>query len=246
MRKHIFTIIVLLLTTQIYSQTKSLKVLLDDGTERYYPVGEVTKLTFEDDACDGVTEVVYENKTYSTFQIGSQCWFKENLNVGKLNPAAVPQTQANTTIEKYGYNDDELYCNTFGGFYRWDEAMNYSYSSPYQGICPSGWHIPTLSEMETLESYVGGASSKLVDESQTTSGYIANNNTGFSALFAGRPSNGGGVFSLLGYCTYYWSSTESGFSSSDANYMFLQYDFEYVGFPQNDKTDSFNVRCLKN
>ena len=36
--------------------------------------------------CPGTPTVTYEGQTYNTVQIGNQCWFKENLNVGTMIP----------------------------------------------------------------------------------------------------------------------------------------------------------------
>lgn len=37
--------------------------------------------------CPGIPTVTYEGKTYNTVLIGSQCWLKENLDVGVMNQA---------------------------------------------------------------------------------------------------------------------------------------------------------------
>ena len=49
----------------------------------------------------------------------------------------------NDTLEKYCYNDDTANCSIYGGLYQWNEAMQYVTTSGAQGICPTGWHIPT-------------------------------------------------------------------------------------------------------
>ena len=92
----------------------------------------------------------YEGQWYSTVQIGSQCWFAENLNVGTRIDGTAESTD-NGTIEKYCYGDVADNCDTDGGLYQWDEAMQYSTTSGAQGICPTGWHIPTDDEWTTLE-----------------------------------------------------------------------------------------------
>ena len=130
MKKHLFTILMILLTIQIYSQDKAIKITLTDGTEIHYPISsgeKVSKLTFVADACDGVREVAYSGKIYHAVQIGDQCWLKENLNVGtKINSSTAGQQQtANGTIEKYCYNNDENNCDIYGGLYEWNEAMQY-------------------------------------------------------------------------------------------------------------------------
>ena len=38
--------------------------------------------------CPRTPTVTYEGQTYNTVQIGTQCWFKENLNVGTMIPEA--------------------------------------------------------------------------------------------------------------------------------------------------------------
>ncbi|MBN2172994.1 MAG: T9SS type A sorting domain-containing protein [Bacteroidales bacterium] len=101
--------------------------------------------------CIGVPTVDYEGQIYNTIQIYSQCWFKENLNVGEMIPATQSQTN-NNIIEKYCPVDGEYYCNNFAGaLYQWDEMMNYAYEPQGQGICPDGWHIPTDTDWKVLE-----------------------------------------------------------------------------------------------
>jgi len=95
------------------------------------------------------------NHNYSTVQIGSQVWMGENLNVGtRIN--GVKNQINNDTIEKYCYNDDENNCNVYGGIYLWDEMMQYSTVEGSQGICPTGWHLPSDSEWTVLTNYLGG------------------------------------------------------------------------------------------
>lgn len=104
--------------------------------------------------CIGTPTVDYEGQVYNTIQIYSQCWLKENLNVGQMIPASQSQTN-NNAIEKYCPMDNEYYCNTFAGaLYQWSEMMNYTYEPGAQGICPDGWHIPTDMDWQLLEGAV--------------------------------------------------------------------------------------------
>lgn len=41
---------------------------------------------------------------------------------------------------------------TRGYLYQWSAAMNSNTTPGAQGICPSGWHVPTDSEWTTLTS----------------------------------------------------------------------------------------------
>ena len=194
--------------------------------------------------CPGLPTVTYAGKTYNTVQIGEQCWLKENLNVGtKINSTTFGYQQTNNgVIEKYCYNNDEANCDVYGGLYEWSEATQYETAEGAQGICPSGWHIPTYAEMQTLETYVGDQAVKIIDESQTMDGLTPTNETGFSALFAGRRYNNNGNSYNLGDGTYFWSSTEGG---SSAFGMRLIYYASDVYFNDNYKDIGCSVRCLK-
>ncbi len=85
-----------------------------------------------------------DNNIYKTVQIGSQCWMKENLKVTKN-----PQGEA---ITRYCYDNDPNICNTDGGLYDWNTAMNNSTQEGAPGICPNGWHVPKDSEWYVLEN----------------------------------------------------------------------------------------------
>ena len=93
--------------------------------------------------CAGLPTVTLAGKIYNTSQIGTQCWLRENLDIGTRIDAAVEQT-GNGTIEKYCYDNLDANCTIYGGLYQWNEMMQYT-TLVNQGLCPSGWHVPTLS-----------------------------------------------------------------------------------------------------
>ncbi len=128
--------------------------------------------------------VKYEGKTYTTVQIETQCWFKENLDVGTMITGTATQTD-NSRIEKYCYNDDPANCNTFGGLYRWSETMQYSNSDGAKGICPTGWHIPRKAELQILVTNTGKNSNTLKAVGQGKRTGAGTNTSGFSALLTG-------------------------------------------------------------
>ena len=203
----------------------------------------VWKFTTRVSPCPEPT-ITYEGKTYNTVVIGEQCWLKKNLNVGTMivnNSSGYLQTD-NGIIEKYCYDNNPANCDQYGGLYEWPEAMQYVTTEKAKGICPNGWHIPTYAEFETLHTYVNDEAAKLVDESQTTSGYTATNETGFSALFAGyRGYNG--YFGGLGNYTFFWSSTENG--SNNAINMYLYNYNSSIYLINYIRGSGFSVRCLK-
>ncbi len=95
-----------------------------------------------------------DSQSYATVQIGTQCWMAENLNIGTIVISGSNQSD-NDTIEKFCYNDNTSYCDTYyGGLYQWHEMMQYVTTAGIQGICPTGWHIPTDAEWCVLEQEV--------------------------------------------------------------------------------------------
>ncbi len=89
-----------------------------------------------------------DGNSYRTVQLGGQCWMAENLRVGVQDN---DHPANNGIIEKACYADNSANCLTDGGLYEWDEAMGYVTTAGAQGICPAGWHIPTVQEMNTLQ-----------------------------------------------------------------------------------------------
>ncbi|MCD4697445.1 MAG: hypothetical protein K8S16_14520, partial [Bacteroidales bacterium] len=116
------------------------------------PVWSITTvaLTWQ---CGDVLIDTRDGQSYNTVQIGTQCWMAENLNIGTRIDGVNEMTD-NSTIEKYCYDDLETNCDTYGGLYQWDEMMQYTTTPGVQGICPTGWHLPTDNEWCTLENGV--------------------------------------------------------------------------------------------
>ena len=193
--------------------------------------------------------VIYAGKTYNTVQIGSQCWLKENLNVGTRINGSLNQTN-NSIIEKYCYNDDTAYCTTYGGIYQWAEAVQYqngatntTITSPpltgnVQGICPTGWHLPTSAEFTTLATTVNNDGNSLNKSGQGT----GTNTSGFTALLAGC-RNSDGTFYNLNYHPHFQTTLEN--SATDAYYLNLNNTDSIIGQYTDYKVNGFSVRCVK-
>ena len=94
-----------------------------------------------------------DNHNYATVTIGTQTWMAENLNVGTRINGTLNQAN-NGIIEKYCYDDNVGNCNIYGGMYQWTEMMQYSTTPGVQGICPSGWHVPTDADWCTMTTYL--------------------------------------------------------------------------------------------
>ena len=191
------------------------------------------------------TSIFYEGQTYNTILIGSQCWLKENLNVGTMILGDVTQTN-NSIKEKYCYDNNITICETYGGLYQWDEMMQYINQQGTQGICPPEWHIPTDAEYTTLTDYLGGES--IAGGKMKEVGTVhwmapntgATNSSGFTAIPGGLwvPTE----FDYLGEALHLWTSTGI---SANAWSRRLYYSNELVYRAESNKYWGRSVRCLK-
>ena len=210
--------------------------------------------------CPETPTVLFEGQVYNTIQIFSQCWLKENLNAGEMIPGSMEQSN-NGIIEKYCYDNDTNNCNAYGGLYKWAEMMQYLPQQGSQGICPTGWHIPTDEEWKVLEGavdsqywigdpawgniywrgYDAGANLK------TTAGWSGSGNGtdlfGFSGLPGGFHFKDG-FFSIISHFGYWWSSAMK--DNTEPWYRYLGYfSPEVCRDKANINEFGFSVRCLR-
>jgi uncharacterized protein (TIGR02145 family) len=198
-------------------------------------------LTSLNTPCPGVAPVPYGGRTYHGVQIADQCWMRENLNVGEVQWAGLDQTD-NGVIEKYCWIDEDFNCNLYGALYQWDEAMEYATAPGSRGICPPGWHIPTHPEFNALDTVTLGNANQLKELREGSGGGAGTNVTGFSALLSGY-RHLDGTFSMLGFQTYYWTSSEHDAQTVPAFYLFYYYsDFFFYNI---EKGFGLNIRCLR-
>ena len=220
------------------------KVVAQDN-HSYSTSGAVWSFTTEPltgSACAGTPTVWYAGKLYNTVRIGSQCWLRENLNVGIMIDSL--QNQANNKdIEKYCYQNNPAHCSTYGGLYQWNEAMQYSTTEGARGICPPGWHIPTYNDYFNLRIVVNYDGNALKAVGQGTEDGAGTNVSGFSALLSGYKNYYNDHFINLSYVTYLWSS--SVFTGTAAFFLHLNTYNDDVYLLNYNYEGGFAVRCLK-
>ncbi|HSQ40811.1 MAG TPA: FISUMP domain-containing protein, partial [Fibrobacteraceae bacterium] len=126
-----------------------------------------------------------DGQTYNTVVIGTQTWMAENLNYS----GGTGGVRTYTKGWCYGVggtdttdHSDSTTCDTYGRFYNWTDAMGIdeggyltttwgsSDTVDHQGLCPSGWHVPTNTEWNTLATYLGGSD---------TAGYFLKSTSGW-------------------------------------------------------------------
>lgn len=203
-----------------------------------------------------------DGNVYRTVKIGDQVWMAENLNYADSSktPSLLKRSWCYKNVAKN--------CDVAGRLYTWAAAVdsvktgcgyrstcdlasaNSTGSSTgsatlVQGICPTGWHLPSQTEWMALFTAVGGQSTAgKVLKSQ--SGWNNNGNGtdafGFSALPAGDRASDG-YFYDIGARTYFWSSSEV--NSSDAYIVLLYHNHKNAYLYNYGKNLVFSVRCVK-
>jgi len=237
-------------STQMYSLsgTAAEGLTIYNTTTKSLCVFDGTKWNCNNDgkSCGTVT---YGGHTYSTVVIGTQCWFRENLNIGSKINAPFAQID-NSIIEKYCYNNVEANCDVYGGLYQWNEMMNYT-TVPGQGICPTGWHLPTDDEFSQMELYFYpntdiGSKLKETGTIHWLGPNTGTNTSGFTALGSGYKIDVGDFVDIL-HQTRFWSSTEASPPTyPNAMGRSLFYDNEGIFTFGDHKDNAHSVRCLKN
>ncbi len=188
----------------------------------------------------------YGGESYTTVLIGTQCWMAENLNIGdQINGGN--NLMDNGTIEKYCYNDNaSSECDTYGGMYQWDEMMQYTSTIGTQGVCPTGWHLPSDADWTTLENSLpaNDKGSRLADNDQLwlNGGLVQSavfGTSGFAALPGGYYQ---GSFAALGSNVNFWSSTEGG--AGKAWIRTMNWVITAVERFDDPKDSGYSVRCV--
>jgi len=202
-----------------------------------------------------------DGHVYHTVTIGAQVWMEENL--GYLPSVVGPVTESYSAPCYYvfGYSGTSVFdakatanYNTYGVLYNWPAAMASSASSSanpsgVQGVCPTGWHLPSDAEWTQLTDYLGGASvagGKLKEAGTThwnSPNAGATNESGFTALPGGYRYDMGEFFSTGSY-GYWWCATAV--DNILAWGRLINYNFGNVDRYNYLKELGMSVRCVRN
>ncbi|MFZ4523843.1 MAG: FISUMP domain-containing protein [Bacteroidales bacterium] len=227
MRKGVFTTLILMMTLLCAAQ---------NGSKSNTPA-----------TCGTSTVTDADGNVYNTVLIGDQCWMAENLRVGTMIDGFLNQT-TNGIIEKHCYDNNPANCTTYGGLYQWNEMMQ----ETGQGICPTGWHVPSDGEWQWLATILTGSAGGKMKTTGTIEGGTglwhapnsgATNSSGFSAPPGGRRDEAGN-FASLGSNAFYFSTTPWWYCC--AYFRQLNYDGEEIYQSWTYLSQSLSVRCLKN
>ncbi|MGN0235442.1 MAG: FISUMP domain-containing protein [Paludibacteraceae bacterium] len=131
-----------------------------------------------------------------------------------------------------------------------DDLYNASFLSlPRQGICPNGWHLPTLDEWKQLLTAAGGkeTGALALKDSVGWSAHAGNNLLGFNALPAGTYYTESKDSLSVGKAASFWTISPSGSSAypSSAYYISMDAQSDAVNYDHNLKWNGRGCRCVK-
>jgi uncharacterized protein (TIGR02145 family) len=212
-----------------------------------------------------VTDV--EGNIYHTITIGNQIWTVENLKTTKYNDGtAIPNvtdsaTWTNLTTPGYCWynNDAATYKNKYGALYNW-------YVINTGLLAPTGWHVPSIAEWDTLQNYLiangfnydGTTTGNKIAKSMaaktdwnidTSIGSIGNdlnnnNKSGFSALPGGYRHSQSVFYGIGGLCQFS-SATENGIDCAYSCFLIKFFNNVTNATLFNSKKCGYSVRLVK-
>jgi len=229
---------------QIIQLPESIAIKGGHPLDLSFEIAEVYPGSKFEDAC--ITSVAFDvyvgtdivdprdKQIYRTVKIGTQNWMAENLSFKSDGSRC--------------YGDNERNCERYGRQYNWEEAMK---------ACPSGWHLPSDEEWETLVKYVdpnagsGCCNNRAGTKLKSKSGWNeyegrSGNGTdeyGFSALPGGHGYDNGS-FRNVGDYGGWWSSTENDAARAYGRGVNNQSSTVYRG-GLSGKSYRYSVRCLR-
>ena len=189
--------------------------------------------------------VYFEGYNYQTVQLGSQCWFAENVKVlPEVSPptsgsesdnqphAYVPQYYGDNVLEAMGHSS----FASFGVLYNFLAVEQWS-------LCPQGWHVPEPVEWDLLVAYTGGSNAgyHLKNSPEDSPAWNGSNAFGFNATPSGVRDSPNS-FSLVGSRATFWANKANGAELAFGRYI---HGDGVNAFSNAYKSSGMSVRCIK-
>jgi len=208
-------------------------IRIEPGTLQVYD-NQLQSVEIEFKAVIGSKEVTFSPLTYipvippsvayCEIVIGSQIWMCYNWDIN------YPGSKV--------YDDDESNRAVYGGLYTYAQVM-----SP--GFVPTGWHVPTLVEWNTLIAYVGANPGGILKEVDTIHWFAPNASTdlyGFKQLPTGYYNASIFGYSLMGYQANLWTSSAFGADGYCVQFIYNASTYNYY---ISSSPNYFGVRLIK-
>ena len=215
----------------------------------------------------------YELNTYLAVEIGNQVWMAENLKVTRYPDGnSIPKVTDDAAWKHVKDKSAEAaYCfyandkdSTFGVLYSWPAALggkdvdSNSNPSGIQGVCPAGWHLPSMAEWRELRDFISldGYYRKEGKALKSTSAWADDGNGtddyGFCALPGGQRGYANwdtdhvlyyGSFIGKGNNAVWWTSTYMAVDAAAC--IRLVHLSNNIQFKSDMRSNGFSIRCVR-
>lgn len=150
----------------------------------------------------------YGGVTYRTTTVGETVWMAENL---RYVPDAALLTKG---IWYPDANEDAEYVREHGMLYSFTTALGgvqAASGAPVRGICPAGWHVPYIDELQMLAAGPGFGFTLAGMWNSVSNNYVSSAKSGY--LMSATTDDGGSSYSVL---LFYASGGNPAISSQTA------------------------------
>ena len=198
--------------------------------------------------CDTRDNQVYKFKTITIADMNySKTWMAQNLNTA---------TESGSKC----YGDQEENCSAKGRLYTWAAAVGKTKAlcgygnlcslpeGNVQGVCPTGWHLPSNDEWDALITAVGGTNTA-GKALKSSSGWFNDKNGDDTYGFEAFP---GGIYDEDPYdnsswgltsMAWFWNSTEV--NATSAKCVYFNRDDDKSHSETYSKYGWMSIRCIK-
>lgn len=162
-----------------------------------------------------------DGNIYQVTTIGSNLWMAENLRVKHATDGS--------EIKSFVYDNDSSLEKKYGRLYDWKTIMQDSTNDEVQGICPDGWHIPSLKEWQAIKTLFP----------KDSAGYFLNKKE-FNPVMSGFKS--ANTYHGMDYYATYWTSTKNNDNAWKIDIYSIQ---TKLYFYHGNIYNSYAVRCIQ-
>jgi uncharacterized protein (TIGR02145 family) len=208
-----------------------------------------------------------DGNEYNIVTIGAQLWMAENLKTTKYsNGDSVENITNGSQWGNLNYGAYCIYDNDISNVETYGFLYNRFVVIDDRNICPCGWHVPTISDWDTLFRYLGGeeiAWNKMQESGKVHWLYCNTsdsefqcgcNSSGFTALPAGRrisvwyhppgePLEYSVDYQSINHCSFFWIGSKA---DEQIPYSLISGSYSEINKGNGyDYTDGCSVRCIK-
>lgn len=209
-----------------------------------------------------------DDQVYKVVVIGDQIWMAQSLNYG--DSVNTPNLNGATWCGG-GHDSEEGDCAKYGRLYTWTATIDLpvyqcgvgkrcTFRNNIQGICPSGWVLPSNEDFDKMILYADSprktkasygtysfiSSAGCFKSSNGWDSGLKSDSCGFSALPSGYYDGEKKLFDYESKTVDFWTITPYGSNLEPIYYLSLDVVSDNSSMFTGEKNDGRAVRCLRN